>query len=118
MAHEGKEVESIDETCESYVTFNLSGHYEWLNTQILNVVSGVFNDECLSSISFPPTNTKKMKYKGERGLFRHFEKENGEWTFINHKNPCLQCASPWCKFKKNKQKVVDIVNKKKSEGNA
>ena len=59
-----------------------------------------------------------MKYKGEMDPFRHFEKENGKWKFINHQNACPQCASPWCKFMKNKQKVVNIVNKKKTDGKA
>ena len=51
--HDGREAESIDEFCESMINFALAGHYEWLDTDVLNIMSGVFNDESLNMITLP-----------------------------------------------------------------
>ena len=57
--HDGREAESIDESCESMVTFVLTDHYEWLDTNVLNVMSGVFNDVPLNMIAILPKDYKK-----------------------------------------------------------
>ena len=114
--HDGREAASIDLTCESYVTFVTAGHYEWLDTKLSNTLSGVFDDASLNFISFPPTNDKRMRYHGPMDPLRHFEKVDGKWSFRKHKNPCFQCGSPWCKFKKHHKMVIDIVDEKKNNG--
>ena len=113
--HDGREAESIDESCESMVTFALAGHYEWLDTELSNTMTGVFNDEFLNLISLPTNNDKKLKYRGEKDPMRNIDKENGKYVIRKHKNPCMGCGSPWCKFKKNRVTITNIVNNKKAE---
>ena len=115
--HDGREAESIDESCESMVTFALAGHYEWLDTELLNTMTGVFNDEFLNLISLPTNNDKKLKYRGEKDPMRNIDKQNGKYVIRKHKNPCMGCGSPWCKLKKNREAITNIVNNKKADGN-
>ena len=59
-----REAESIDRTCESYVTFVTFGHYEWLDTKMLNTL--VFSMmRHLTSSRFHPHTTKKCGTTGQ-----------------------------------------------------
>ena len=115
--HDGKEAESIDEDYESMVTFALAGHYEWLDTELLNTMTGVFNDETLNLISLPTQNDKKLKYRGEKDPMRNIDKQDGKYVIRKHKNPCMACGSPWCKFKKNTEAIINIVDERKADKN-
>ena len=101
--YDGKEAEEIDETSEAFVTFVVSGHYQWKETDMLNTVSGKYKKNLLNIISFPPRDTKPIKYRGKTDPLRHFVKGHGKWDLRNHKNPCIDCGSPWCEFKKHKK---------------
>ena len=102
--HDGREEEEIDERLESYVTFVVSGHYEWKETDKLNTVSGKYKKNLLNIISYPPRDTKPIRYRGKTDPLRHFVKSNGKWDLRNHQNPCLGCGSPWCEFKNTEKK--------------
>ena len=82
--HDGPEAEDLDEQNQSYVTFVLSGHCEWNDTAMLNTVSGTFDNEFLYTISYPPRETKAMKYRGKTDPLRHFVKGHGKWDLRNH----------------------------------
>ena len=56
--HDGREAASIDLTCESYVTFVTAGHYEWLDTKLLNTLSGVLTTQHLTSFHFISTHQR------------------------------------------------------------
>ena len=101
--HDGKEAKSIDETSASCVTFVTSGYHEWLDSDMLNTLSGVFNDATLNFIAFPPANNKEMRYHGAKDLMRRFENSDGKWTLRNHQNPCFEYGSPWCNYEKHKK---------------
>ena len=63
---DGKDAETIDETKESMVTFVLNGRYEWLESDLLNLMRYNFNNDTLQIVSYPPLNDEKTRYKGER----------------------------------------------------
>ena len=113
--HDGKEAETIDEKSEAFVTFVVSGHYKWKETAMLNTVSGKYKKHLLKIISFPPRDTKPMKYRGKTDPLRHFVKGHGKWDLRNHKNPCMDCGSPWCEYKKHKKDVEKIVSDTKTQ---
>ena len=92
--HDGIEAEEIDKEMESYVTFALSSHYKWLDTDIMNTMSGKYKDGCLHTIAFPPKVQKLIRYRGKHDPMRHFVKENAKWKFSNHTNLCLGCVPP------------------------
>ena len=114
--HDGWEAENINEDTESYVTFALYGHYKWDPNDMNNHLSGKFEDTYLNIISLPPNDTKPRRNFGDKDPLRHFEKGEGEWVFKNHKNACETCGSPWCKLKKNKKVISEIVSFMKVTG--
>ena len=103
--HNGREAEEINEETESFVIFVVLGHYEWNDTAMLNTVSGKFNNDLLNIISYPPRDTKLIRYRGKTDPLRHFVKGHGKWDLRNHQNPCLRCGSPWCEYKRNKKEI-------------
>ena len=96
------------------VTFVLNGHYEWLDSDILNVMSHKIANDTLFMVSYPPRNDTKTHFKGEGDPMRNFEKSDGKWRSVNQQTPCLTCASPWCKYKLNKNTVKSIVEEEKT----
>ena len=101
-----KDAENIDEKRESMVTFVLNGHYEWLDSDLLNVMSYKYANRTLRIVSYPPVNPTKSRYKRDTSPMRDFENTEGKWTIINHHDACLTCASPWCLYKNNKKQLT------------
>ena len=75
--YDAREAEEIDEKLESYVTFVMSGYYEWNNTDMLNTVSGKFNNDLLYIISYPPMDAKPIKYRGKTDILRQRSRQMG-----------------------------------------
>ena len=67
--YDAREAEEIDEKLESYVTFVMSGYYEWNDTDMLNTVSGKFNNDLLNIIPYSPRDTKPIRYRGPSSPF-------------------------------------------------
>ena len=97
--HDGLEAEELNEETQFFVTFVLSGHYEWNVTAMLYTVSGKFDNDLLYIIFYSPSDTKPIKYRDKTDPLRHFVKGHGKWDLPNHQNPCLGCGSPWCEYK-------------------
>ena len=109
-----KDAENIDEKRESMVTFVLNGHYEWLDSDLLNVMSYKYANRTLQIVSYPPVNPTKSRYKRDTSPMRDFQNTEGKWTIINHHDACLTCASPWCLYMNNKKTVDNIVEEVKN----
>ena len=97
------------------VTFVLNGHYGWLDSDMLNVMSYKFANDTLQIVSYPPLNDKKARYKGDREPMKDFKKTDGKWTIINHRDPCFTCASPWYHYKNNKDMADGIIKEEKNK---
>ena len=111
---DGNEAETIDENDEYMVTFVLNGHYKWLDSDLLNVMSYKYRNDTLQIVSYPPPNNKQSRFSGKKGPMRDFEKTDGRWTIINHRDSCLTCASPWYRYKNNKETVDNIIEEQKN----
>ena len=67
-----KDAENIDEKRESMVTFVLNGHYEWLDSDLLNVMSYKYANRTLQIVSYPPVHPTKSRYKRDTSPMRDF----------------------------------------------
>ena len=76
--HDGWDAENIDQESESYVTFALYGHYKWDPNDMMDHLSGKFDDSYLNIISLPPNDTKPRRNFGDKDLLRKFEKGDGK----------------------------------------
>jgi hypothetical protein len=106
--------QNINKKKESMVTFVLNGQYEWLDSDLLNVMSYKYDNRTLTIVSYPPVNPSKSRYKRDTSPMRDFQNTEGKWTIINHQDACLMCASPWCLYKNNKQIVDNIIEEQKN----
>ena len=53
----------IDEDLKLYVTLVLAGYYLWLDSDMMNTMSGKYRYECLNIISYSPQNKNPIKYR-------------------------------------------------------
>ena len=81
---------------ESFVTFVVSGEYEWYDRNHSNVLQSNYIHGYLTLCSYPPKDTVETVPYGEDNFTKWFEKTNTGWRVKIHDAPCYGCGSPWC----------------------
>ena len=80
----------------TYVTFVVSGEYEWYDKNEVNTLSAAYHDTLLTLCSYPPVDSVNYDPITEDDLSRWFTKLNGHWIIKVQETPCYGCGSPWC----------------------
>ena len=81
---------------ESFISFVVSGEYEWYDKNQPNVLQSTYRHRYLTLCSHPPKNMVDTVPFGEDDFTKWFTKTLDGWRVKVFEAPCYGCGSPWC----------------------